>query len=327
MEDNKVLEDMEEMEEMRRLEQADQELFDFCQGELENYEASTIRTKERLLKSIRSTQEDYRNEAQSEKPLYPQALYLQLSDLLERFYKKVLYQEFPEPLPDWWCYSYEITSNGIELLLNRHEWSHNYGNSYDCQRWKELTLLTTPAKMLTTGEFAKLQGVEDVTVRQWIRRGKIRSAVKYGNEWRISALTRLPKERSYVSCGVYWENPLPELPEKWSWLNSFRCLYLTRGERDRNRFLVTLGKEPPHQHWDMNLWLPPKKSDPLVCKVLPKEKLDWKNRVILDSSEREALELYLIGCPEAKLVDPTLQIEEIGLEEYCSDFSWVDYVE
>lgn len=77
---------------------------------------------------------------------------------------------------------YEITAFGIELLLNRHEWTHDCGNGYDCQRWKELTLLQIPVKMLTTGEFAQLRGVEDVTVRQWIRRGKIRTAVKYGNE-------------------------------------------------------------------------------------------------------------------------------------------------
>lgn len=322
MEDNQMPEDMEEDEELRQLEQAEQELYDFCQWELENHEASTIRTKGHLLKSIRSTQEAYRSEAKSEKPLYPQTLYPQIDDLLERFYTKVLFQGLPEPLPDWWCYSYEITTEGIELLLNRHEWSHNYGGSYDCQRWRELTLLKAPAKMLTTGEFAKLQGVEEVTVRQWIRRGKIRSAVKYGNEWRISALTSLPKERGYVSCAFYWEDSLPELPEKWSWLNSFHCLYLTRGERDRNRFLVTLKEEQPHQYWDINFHYLPKNSDPLVHKVLPKEKLDWKGRVILDSSEREALELYLIGCPEAKPVDPTFQIEEIGVEEYCSNSMW-----
>lgn len=103
--------------ELRQEEQADQELFNFCQGEMETYEQHTIRTKDALLGSIRSTQEDYRNDAKSEKPRYPQALYPQLDDLLERFYQKVLVQDFPELLPDWWCYSYEITAFGIKLLL------------------------------------------------------------------------------------------------------------------------------------------------------------------------------------------------------------------
>lgn len=317
--------DQEWEEKMRQEEQADQELFDFCQGEMETYVEHTIRTKKALLESIRSTQEVYRNDAKSEKPRYPQALYPQLDDLLERFYKKVLVRDFPEPLPDWWCYSYEITAFGIELLLNRHEWTHDYGGDYDCRRWKELTLLQVPAKMLTTGEFAQLRGVEDVTVRQWIRRGKIRTAVKYGNEWRISALTRLFKDRGYyVDCAFYWEDTLPELPEKWSWLNHFHCIYLTRGKRDRKRFLVTLKKEEPYKYWQSDGLPFSEKSDPLARKLLPKEKVDWKDRVILDSAEREALELYLIGCPEAKVTDPTILIDEFGAEEYCVDTMWVD---
>lgn len=317
--------DLEWEEELRQEEEAGQELFNFCQGEVEEHVKHTIRTKDALLKSIRTTQEDYRKEAASEKPQYPQALYPQLDDLLERFYHKVLVQNLPEPLPDWWCYSYEITAFGIELLLNRHEWTHDYGGSYDCRRWKELTLVQVPAKMLTTGEFAQLRGVEDVTVRQWIRRGKIRTAVKYGNEWRISALTRLFQDRvSYVECAFYWEDTLPELPEKWSWLNHFHCIYLTRGERDRKRFLVTLKKEVPYKFWEMSWIHRSDESDPLARKVVPKEKLDWKDRVILESAEREALELYLIGCPEAKVIDPTILIDEFGAEEYCDDHMWVD---
>lgn len=317
--------DQEWEEEQRQMQVAWEELDEFCSGEIEHHCKNTLRTKDALLKSIRTTQENYRKEAESEKPQYPQALYPQLDDLLERFYHKVLVQNLPEPLPDWWCYSYEITAFGIELLLNRHEWTHDYGGSYDCQRWKELTLLQVPAKMLTTGEFARLRGVEDVTVRQWIRRGKIRAAVKYGNEWRISALTRIPKERgSYVECAFYWEDTLPELPEKWSWLNHFHCIYLTRGQRDRKRFLVTLKEKTPYKDWEMNWLRRSEKSDPQARKVLPEEKLDWKDRVILDSTEREALELYLIGCPEAKVIDPTILIDEFGAEEYCDDHMWVD---
>ena len=317
--------DQEWEEELRQMQLAWEELDDFCSGEIEHHRENTIRTKEALLGSIRSTQEDYRKEAKSEKPRYSQALYPQLDDLLERFHNKVLIQNLPEPLPDWWCYSYEITVFGIELLLNRHEWTHDYGGSYDCRRWKELTLLQIPAKMLTTGEFAQLRGVEDVTVRQWLRRGKIRTAVKYGNEWRISALTRLFKDRgSYEDCAFYWEDTLPELPEKWSWLNQFHCIYLTRGQRERKRFLATLKERVPYNNWELNWLCQSEKSDPLARKLLPKEKLDWKDRVILDNAEREALELYLIGCPEAKLTDPTVLIEEFGAEEYCDDSMWVD---
>lgn len=317
--------DQEWEEELRQMQLAWEELDDFCSGEIEYHREDTIRTKDALLKNIRSAQEEYRKEAKSEKPRFPQALYPQLNDLLERFYHKVLVQNFPEPLPDWWCYSYEITAFGIELLLNRHEWTHDYGGDYNCRRWKELTLLQVPAKMLTTGEFAQMRGVEEVTVRQWIRRGKIRTAVKYGNEWRISALTRLVKDRGYYEdCAFYWEDTLPELPEKWSWLNQFHCIYLTRGQRDRKRFLVTLKKEEPYKYWKSDGLPFSEKSDPLVRKLLPKEKVDWKDRVILDNAEREALELYLIGCPEAKVTDSTILIDEFGAEEYCDESMWVD---
>ena len=47
-------------------------------------------------------------------------------------------------------------------------------------------LLTMKAKLLTVDEYAKLHRIEHVTAVTRIRRGKLRSAVKFGKEWRIS---------------------------------------------------------------------------------------------------------------------------------------------
>ena len=42
--------------------------------------------------------------------------------------------------------------------------------------------------MITVSEFAELHGVQSVTVRQWIRRGKLRAIKKQGRDWLIADL-------------------------------------------------------------------------------------------------------------------------------------------
>ena len=56
------------------------------------------------------------------------------------------------------------------------------------------TLYSCQFPLLSCGEFAERCGVEQVTVRQWIRRGKLRSALRIGRDWRIPSTTKRPEE-------------------------------------------------------------------------------------------------------------------------------------
>ena len=49
----------------------------------------------------------------------------------------------------------------------------------------EHTLITVECDYLTVEQYSSMLGVEPVTVRQWIRRGKLRHAKKIGRDWLI----------------------------------------------------------------------------------------------------------------------------------------------
>lgn len=53
-------------------------------------------------------------------------------------------------------------------------------------------LYSVPFPVLTCAQFASRCGVDQVTVRQWIRRGKLRTAFKVGRDWMIPATTKPP---------------------------------------------------------------------------------------------------------------------------------------
>lgn len=49
----------------------------------------------------------------------------------------------------------------------------------------EHTLIRVECDYLTIEQYASMLGIEPVTVRQWIRRGKLRHAKKNGRDWLI----------------------------------------------------------------------------------------------------------------------------------------------
>ena len=59
------------------------------------------------------------------------------------------------------------------------------------------TLYSGPFPVMTCADFAERCGVDQGTVRQWIRRGKLRSAFKTGRDWMIPA-TAMPPARGFI---------------------------------------------------------------------------------------------------------------------------------
>ena len=100
---------------------------------------------------------------------------------------------------------YEIVMNGeavfVQLCHVRIEYAlHKLLNLYDKESedhnsviipWRTV-LYSVPFPILSCTEFAKRCGVNQGTVRQWIRRGKLRSAFKSGRDWMIPATTKPP---------------------------------------------------------------------------------------------------------------------------------------
>lgn len=312
--------------------EAEQELFDFLCSEKDVFERESIRTKEALIESIEQTRKRYQEQAASGKGNHSASFYAALDELLDQFALELLIKKLPEPLNEWWSYSYVITSYGIKLMMNYYEWTHDYGGSFDCSRAGEIMLFEMPAKMLTVSEYAAMNGVESVTVRQWIRRAKIRSAVKYGREWLIPELAEIPKEKGYTPCHYYWKSTLSDLPAKFAFLNEFKSAYIDQDEEDKDKFLLSLSVGIPGVYTRMldaiagtgtEIELEKIKE---VFKMVPDAKITGEGKLIITSKERAEIELYMIGCPviQCQTLDRhNHQIEEIGTN-YCGMFLTVD---
>ena len=80
--------------------------------------------------------------------------------------------------------------------------------------------------------------IEPVTVRQWIRRGKLRSATNFGGEWRIPAITD-PPTRGYSPVRYYNNGRLLVIPEEIGvTLNQNPCVIDISKSKDGDGYLV-----------------------------------------------------------------------------------------
>lgn len=123
-------------------------------------------------------------------------------------------------LEPMWYYCCEIDDTGASLHLchvDRLEVDEN--EIIDCLSIDEdFELVKVNARLLTVEEYAKIYGVTVGTVRQWIRRGKIRTAIKAGSEWRIPELTEL-HGRGYAEGRYFCEENIENIPAEYSFLN------------------------------------------------------------------------------------------------------------
>lgn len=298
---------LEELLEMK----ADIELYEFLDGEIENFTKENICSRDDLIKSIRETKAQYQHEAKSGERKHALAYYNILDSLLGKFEHRVMCTVLPDPLNEWWSYSYEISDGGINLLMNHFSWNH-YGNSYDYRRDEAFILLEVPAKLLTVSEYAQIYGVEPVTVRQWIRRAKLRSAVKAGKEWRIPELAEVSKERGYRPCLYSWSKPLTDLPEKYDFLSEFKKARFWQDEESNDFFCVELyadqiGLEVEgNEDWEClqegapTVLIEDDNSLRLTNKLLkkyPDLNITEDGILKLTARDREDLELYMISNP------------------------------
>ena len=132
-----------------------------------------------------------------------------------------------------------------------------------------MKVIEFPAKILTVDEYAESIGVKSGTVRQWIRRAKIRSAFKQGQEWRIPELSR-PVKRGYIDTKYAWTEELTDVPKGYKYLSKPSSVSIHQDMDDKKYY---------------ELWV-----------SAPEGGL--ANIYRLTEAEREKLELYLISKPE-----------------------------
>lgn len=250
----------------------------------ENYKHLVIRTQEDLLEQI-SKKRKFFEEIIQEEPS-KKGYYEALDGIFEKLYKMIDGSCLFDAPGGMWHYEIFYNSNGVKVYLNLEE-IHNASEFYT-EGWEytvdmarkienhietidSYVMFEVPAKLLTVEEYAERYGVKVVTVRQWIRRGKIRSAIKYGGEWRIPELAPAPNiERGYVTAYYDWEEKLEDVPEDFAFINEYRWV----------RIMHTTGKE--YELYLSNYY----------------EKKD--HSMIINEAEKEKLELYLIANAKVK---------------------------
>lgn len=298
------------------------ELEEFMGGEISAFKDKTLQTKEEILESVKETRHKYQEEALSADAKHSESFYKALDSLLVGFYNEVALRHLPEPLNDWWDYSYSIESSGIKLLLNHISWTHDCKDDYDCHRDEKLVLTEVSARMMTVSEFAKANGVAPVTVRQWIRRAKIRNAIKYGREWLVPELTESPKWNHYVPCHYCWSANLINLPKNFEYLNEYKCVFICQKSNNAKEYIITLYPNVPGKFvrgldymGDGNIVNEYKEE----FRSSHSKELDGEKVMVISNREREALELYLIGnilVESETQMSRENEIEEVGTEEY-----------
>ncbi|KJS75657.1 MAG: hypothetical protein JL56_07550 [Desulfotomaculum sp. BICA1-6] len=191
-------------------------------------------------------------------------------NFLRMFKEKVEKTTLFKHLEDWWSYEYSLSSRGAVLYLvhTRGAWV-DFNKSINCSHDTKMKVIEFPAQILTVDEYAKSIGVKSGAVRQWIRRAKIRSAFKQGQEWRIPQLSR-PVKRGYIDTRYAWTEKLTDVPKGYEFISNPSSVSIHQDMDDKKYY---------------ELWVSAPKGGSA-------------NIHRLTEAEREKLELYLISKPE-----------------------------
>ena len=237
-----------------------------------------IRDKKSLLEVSRLIKKRTLDELKQENK-HSIAYYDAMESLLEGFVQSIIDTPIMTITDPWWYYSIIKRFDGIKLdvctLLELSFRVDDDGNvhSRGLSSAGNYEVINKTFRKLTVEEYAKKYGVEEVTVRQWIRRGKLRSAEKIGKEWKIPESEDIPK-RGYET-GVYYFNReyfrrRDEIPlEPYPFLRDTENITIFQNEEDKNIFTV-------------------------MCEVCSScEPMTLQ----MNTKEREKLELFLISTP------------------------------
>ena len=147
--------------------------------------------------------------------------------LCEQFRNELVNRDIQPLNKNWFYYDYDIKNDSITLSLykcNNIEFDNdNEISSMEMQL--EHTIVEVKCDYLSVEQYAKQYGVTDTTVRQWIRRGKLRTAKKKGRDWVIPALADKPK-RGFENVTYFW-NLLPiEAINRFPYLRDCNSIYI-----------------------------------------------------------------------------------------------------
>ena len=228
----------------------------------EYIEKNLPHTKEGIISLIKASGRDIHKEMR-ENPSHSLPYYNGLISLFE----KVIFELESRRVfdaPENWFYSFSITNTNAALYLRHIAGLKEEEGKILLDIDETFRLINYPVKQFSVEEYAAATNTEAVTVRQWIRRGKLRNALKVGSEWRIPEITDPPR-RGYTPVSYYNKGGLIAFPKE---------------------FGVSLSIQP-HV---IDIYQSPERKGYVVL-------IDKAPAFFLSEAEREKLELLLISNP------------------------------
>lgn len=194
-------------------------------------------TREDILKSLELFVE---HEKLNKEPVYPSEIVKNRVKLCNKFIAAVKKCKLPVLTELWWYYEYQFLDNRIELNLCQAadiEVEDDIISSMTST--VEHTLITVDCDYLTVEQYAAMHEIEPVTVRQWIRRGKLRHAKKNGLDWLIPNTENKPR-RGFTSVQYIIENGEHIESDEFPLLAVCEAVYIFQDKDNNNSFICLL---------------------------------------------------------------------------------------
>ena len=202
------------------------------------FNAVMIRKKRDLIASI----EAYIEQLQSAdiNSIKYHSRHMLIIDMFQKFLANIKSLDLPTLSKPLTCYEYYLQHTGISLEISHYDFivfdeDNNIKEGSSCSR----EIYQLPCKLMTVSEYAELSGVTVVTVRQWIRRGKLRSAQKNGRDWLIPSLST-PPQRGYVPATYYWDHLSDAISDTYTFLPAAGYLYMHQSRDNKQLFTALI---------------------------------------------------------------------------------------
>ena len=212
----------------------------------ENY----LFTREDILMSLEFF---IKHEKLNEEPGYSNEVVKNRIKLCEKFYAAVKKCKLPVLTELWWFYEYHFLGNSIELnLCQADEIEVKNDEISGMTATVEHTLITVECDYLTAEQYASMLGIEPVTVRQWIRRGKLRHAKKNGRDWLVPNTEDKPR-RGFTSVQYIVEKEAQIESDEFPLLSACDSIFILQDQDNKSKFICYLNNYKTKFHSELEL--------------------------------------------------------------------------
>lgn len=194
-------------------------------------------TREDILESLKLFIE---HEKLNQDPKYSEEVAKNRVDLCEKFHAAVKKSKLPVLTELWWFYEYQFLGNSMELnLCQASDIDVQNDELVGMSSTVEHTLIRVECDYLTVEQYAVMHGVKNVTVRQWIRRGKLRHAKKNGRDWLIPDTEEKPR-RGFATVQYLVEDKEHIESDEFPMLSASDSISIVQDPDDKHKFYCFL---------------------------------------------------------------------------------------